>query len=48
MVGQHYLERYFERGATRELTARQLASLADAEGTIPRNISVIPDTQEGK
>ncbi|QPK80096.1 amino acid ABC transporter permease [Corynebacterium lizhenjunii] len=49
MVGQYYLERYFERGATRELTARQLASLADAEGTIPRNISVIPTTkQEGQ
>lgn len=41
MVGQHYLERYFERGATRQLTARQLASLADAEGTIPSNVEVI-------
>lgn len=41
MVGQHYLERYFERGATRRLTARQLASLADAEGTIPSNVEVI-------
>lgn len=40
MVGQHYLEKYFERGATRELTARQLTALADAEGTIPRNISI--------
>ncbi|MER0088294.1 amino acid ABC transporter permease [Corynebacterium sp. KPL3927] len=45
MVGQYFLERHFERGATRELTGRQLASLADAEGTIPRNVSVI---QEGK
>ncbi|MDO5031783.1 amino acid ABC transporter permease [Corynebacterium sp.] len=43
MVGQYFLERRFERGATRELTARQLASLADAEGTIPRNVSVIPE-----
>ena len=42
MVGQHYLERRFERGATRELTARQLAALADAEGTIPRNVTVVP------
>lgn len=41
MIGQHYLERYFERGATRQLTARQLASLADAEGTIPSNVEVI-------
>ncbi|MDK8471751.1 amino acid ABC transporter permease [Corynebacterium accolens] len=45
MVGQYFLERHFERGATRELTGRQLAVLADAEGTIPRNVSVI---QEGK
>ncbi|KQB86445.1 amino acid ABC transporter permease [Corynebacterium lowii] len=41
MVGQHYLEKYYERGSTRELTGRQLAALADAEGTLPRNISVI-------
>lgn len=45
MVGQYFLERHFERGTTRELTGRQLAALADAEGTIPRNVSVI---QEGK
>ncbi|MDO5453380.1 MAG: amino acid ABC transporter permease [Corynebacterium sp.] len=44
MVGQHYLEKYFEKGATRELTGRQLAALADAEGTIPGNVTVIPDT----
>ena len=41
MVAQHYLERYFDRGATRQLTARQLASLADAEGTIPNNVQII-------
>lgn len=41
MVAQHYLERYFDRGATRQLTARQLASLADAEGTIPNNVEII-------
>lgn len=45
MVGQYFLERHFARGATRELTGRQLAALADAEGTIPRHVSVI---QEGK
>ncbi len=41
MVGQHYLEKHFERGATRQLTGRQLASLADAEGTIPSNVEII-------
>lgn len=46
MVGQHYLEKHFEKGATRELTARQLAALADAEGTLPRNITVIPGTSQ--
>ncbi|GAB3940234.1 amino acid ABC transporter permease [Corynebacterium tapiri] len=35
MVGQHYLEKYFERGATRTLTSRQLAALADAEAASP-------------
>lgn len=41
MVGQHYLERYFARGATRQLTARQLAALADAEGVPPANTRVV-------
>lgn len=41
MVGQFYLEKYFDRGATRQLTARQLASLADAEGTIPHNVQIV-------
>lgn len=40
MVGQHYLEKHFEKGARRELTARQLAALADAEGTVPGNVTV--------
>ncbi|WP_425301711.1 amino acid ABC transporter permease [Nocardia wallacei] len=31
MVGQHYLERYFSRGATRQLTAKQLQALANAQ-----------------
>lgn len=43
MIGQHYLERYFDRGATRELTARQLAALADAEGVIPNNVNVVQE-----
>lgn len=47
MVGQHYLERHFDRGATRQLTTRQLASLADAEGTIPHNVEII-DTPSKK
>nr|WP_245718036.1 amino acid ABC transporter permease [Nocardia miyunensis] len=29
MVGQYYLERYYSRGATRRLTARQLRALAE-------------------
>lgn len=43
MVGQHYLERYYAKGATRELTGRQLAALADAEGEIPRNVTVVDE-----
>ena len=45
MVGQYFLERRFERGATRQLTGRQLPALANAEGTIPRNVSVIPEVK---
>lgn len=41
MVGQFYLERYFARGATRQLTARQLAALADAEGVPLANARVV-------
>ncbi|WP_342319653.1 amino acid ABC transporter permease [Corynebacterium mayonis] len=50
MVGQHYLERYFSRGSTRQLTASQLASFTDAEGTIPANIELIdaPEQQKGR
>lgn len=44
MVGQYYLEKYFAKGATRQLTARQLAALADAEGTLPKNFNVVPET----
>ncbi|MFE9327103.1 amino acid ABC transporter permease [Nocardia sp. NPDC052278] len=31
MVGQFYLERYYSRGASRQLTAKQLQELADAQ-----------------
>ena len=31
MVGQFYLERYFSRGASRKLTAKQLEALAEAQ-----------------
>jgi polar amino acid transport system permease protein len=31
MVGQHYLERYFSRGASRKLTSKQLEALNEAE-----------------
>ena len=41
MIGQHYLERYFDRGVTRELTARQLAALTDAEGKAPNNVTIV-------
>ena len=40
MVGQHYLERFFSKGASRQLTARQLAALADAEGKPPANVTI--------
>ncbi|AEG81517.1 ABC transporter permease subunit [Corynebacterium ulcerans] len=43
MVAQSYLEKYFDRGATRELTARQLAALADAEGTLPKNVNIVAE-----
>lgn len=46
MVAQYYLERYFDRGDTRQLTARQLASLADAEGTIPNNVQIVDQPQK--
>lgn len=46
MVGQHYLEKYFDRGSTRAFTTRQLAALADAEGSIPRNVNIIENPEE--
>ncbi|WP_280421890.1 amino acid ABC transporter permease [Nocardia carnea] len=32
MVGQYYLEKYYSRGISRQLTAKQLQALADAQG----------------
>lgn len=43
MIGQYYLERYFSKGATRKLTARQLQTLADAEGK-PVAVEIESDT----
>ncbi|MFR9753556.1 amino acid ABC transporter permease [Nocardia sp. 004] len=34
MVGQYYLERYYSRGASRQLTAKQLRELADAQQVV--------------
>ena len=31
MVGQHYLEKYFSKGISRQLTSKQLAALAKAQ-----------------
>lgn len=47
MLAQFYLERYYSRGSTRQLTARQLAALADAEGVPPRNITINDDRRNG-
>ncbi|MFD4267598.1 amino acid ABC transporter permease [Rhodococcus sp. NPDC058481] len=43
MIGQYYLERYYSRGLSRTLTARQLQALADAQGK-PAVIMPPPDT----
>lgn len=34
MVGQYYLEKYYSRGISRQLTAKQLRELADARGEV--------------
>jgi polar amino acid transport system permease protein len=31
MIGQYYLEKYFSRGISRKLTAKQLEALAKAQ-----------------
>src|SRR5699024_4967026 len=43
MVGQHYLEKYYDRGITRELTPKQLAALTDAEGTAGGYVTVVSE-----
>ncbi|MFI6433588.1 amino acid ABC transporter permease [Rhodococcus oryzae] len=51
MVGQFYLERYYSRGVSRTLTARQLEALADAQGkpvTIMPAPDTLPDTPGGE
>jgi len=45
MVGQHYLEKYYDRGITRELTPKQLAALTDAEGTAGGNVTVVDEKE---
>ncbi len=34
MVGQFYLERYYSRGASRQLTGRQLKAMAAAQNKV--------------
>lgn len=46
MIAQFYVERYFSRGSSRQLTQRQLAALADAEGVPPRNVTVTPNDKK--
>lgn len=46
MIGQHYLEKYYDRGLTRELTAKQLTALTDAEGTAGGNVTVVEDNRD--
>lgn len=51
MIGQFYLERYYSKGATRKLTARQLQALADAQGkplVIEPGPETLPDTPGGE
>ncbi|MBC2680854.1 amino acid ABC transporter permease [Corynebacterium anserum] len=47
MIAQYYLERYYSRGSSRQLTTRQLAALADAEGQPPRNVTVGSELTDG-
>jgi polar amino acid transport system permease protein len=51
MIGQFYLERYYSKGASRKLTARQLQALADAQGkplVIEPGPETLPDTPGGE
>jgi len=47
MVGQHYLEKRFSRGATRQLTARQLRVMAEADGVTPSAVRSATGRDEG-
>lgn len=46
MVGQYYLEKQYDKGMTRALTGRQLAALADAEGSIPVDNAASDETRK--
>ena len=39
MVGQHFLEKKFSRGVTRQLTGKQLRALAAADGMTPSSLA---------
>ncbi|QBJ94739.1 amino acid ABC transporter permease [Rhodococcus sp. ABRD24] len=50
MIGQFYLERYYSRGVSRTLTARQLQALADAQGrpvAMTSDARTLPDAPGG-
>ncbi len=48
MVGQHFLEKKFSRGASRQLTARQLRTLAEADGLTPSALSAATGNQDDR
>lgn len=47
MVGQHFLEKKFSRGASRQLTARQLRVMAEADGVTPSAIMSATGNEHG-
>ncbi|MCX5046494.1 amino acid ABC transporter permease [Aldersonia sp. NBC_00410] len=44
MIGQYYLERYYSKGISRQLTGKQLQALADAEG---KPVVIAPQVEGG-
>jgi len=46
MVGQHYLEKRFSRGATRQLNAKQLRALTEADGLTPSALAAARGTDQ--
>lgn len=46
MVGQHFLEKKFSRGATRQLTGKQLRALAAADGMTPSSLAAVKATDQ--